>query len=72
MQIPFVEYEVYYPLYDNNELILLDISICKNNKIKADISIPVQLKEIIVVSRFCRFSRFSFYGRLWKRIDWTD
>ena len=46
-QIPFVEYEVYFPLYDNNELILLDISICKKNNMKADISIPVQLKETI-------------------------
>ena len=42
MKIPKIEYEVYYPLYNNN-LVILDLSFCKNTKI--DISIPVTLNN---------------------------
>ena len=44
MKIPKVEYEVYYPLY-NDENIKLNLSYCKNSKI--DISIPVKIDEDI-------------------------
>ena len=47
MKIPFVEYEIYYPLYNKEELIMLDVSICKNKNMKIDISIPVQISEKI-------------------------
>ena len=40
MKIPKIEYEVYYPLY-GNDLIKLNLSICKNMKI--DISIPINI-----------------------------
>ena len=42
MKIPKIEYEVYYPLYDNN-LIKLNLTLCKNSKI--DITIPVSLND---------------------------
>ena len=42
MDIPKIEYEVYYPLY-NKELILLNLSICKN--IKIDLTIPVSIDD---------------------------
>ena len=41
MSIPIIEYEVYYPLYDDN-LEKLNLSICGNSKI--DISIPVSIE----------------------------
>ena len=44
MKIPKIEYEVYYPLYNQN-LIKLNLSICKNEKI--DLSIPVKITEDI-------------------------
>ena len=42
MKIPKIEYEVYYPLYDN-ELIQLNLTICKDTRI--DISIPVHIDK---------------------------
>ena len=42
MKIPKIEYEVYYPLYNNN-LTQLDLSICKDTKI--DIIIPVVIND---------------------------
>ena len=33
MKIPKIEYEVYYPLFNNNTLFQLDLSICANMKI---------------------------------------
>ena len=42
MNIPKIEYEVYYPLF-NKGLIQLNLTECKNKKI--DISIPVSIKE---------------------------
>ena len=44
MKIPKIEYEVYYPLY-NNELVKLDLIICKD--IKIAVSIPVYINEDI-------------------------
>ena len=42
MKIPKVEYEVYYPLYDNN-LTKLDLSKCKD--IKMDIFVPIDIAK---------------------------
>ena len=42
MKIPKIEYEVYYPLYDN-ELIQLNLTICKDTRI--DISILVHIDK---------------------------
>ena len=39
MKIPKMEYEIYYPLYKDNELIKLNLSYCQETKI--DISISV-------------------------------
>ena len=44
MKIPKIEYEVYYPLNDNN-LVKLNLSICKNTNI--EISIPVYIDDDI-------------------------
>ena len=44
MTIPKIEYEVYYPLY-NNDLVKLDLIICKD--IKIAVSIPVYINEDI-------------------------
>ena len=44
MKIPKIEYEVYYPLY-NDELIKLDLIVCKNTKITT--SIPVSINDDI-------------------------
>ena len=44
MKIPKVEYEVYYPLYNNN-LTKLNLTPCKNTKI--EISISVELNDTI-------------------------
>ena len=43
MKIPKVEYEVYYPFYNNNTLIKLDLNLCKRQKI--EISIPVTIND---------------------------
>ena len=40
MKIPKIEYEVYYPLY-NQTLFQLDLSVCQNTRI--DISIPINI-----------------------------
>ena len=44
LKIPIIEYEIFYPLY-NDELILLDLSICQNDKI--DVIIPVKINDTI-------------------------
>jgi len=41
MKIPKVEYEVYYPLYDINNLIKLNLSSCKDTKIEISISVRI-------------------------------
>ena len=41
MKIPKINYEVYYPFYNNNNLTKLDLNLCKGTKIK--ISIPVKI-----------------------------
>ena len=43
MKIPKLEYEVYYPLYNNNNLTKLNLSLCKDTKI--EISISVQIND---------------------------
>ena len=40
MKIPKLEYEVYYPLYDN-KLEKLDLNLCKNTKIEISISVKI-------------------------------
>ena len=45
MKIPKVEYEVYYPLFNNNSLTKLNLSVCQNTKV--EISIPVKIKDNI-------------------------
>ena len=42
MKIPKIEYEVYYPLF-NEKLIKLNLTLCKN--IKIDVSIPVKMTD---------------------------
>jgi hypothetical protein len=42
MKIPKIEYEVYYPL-NNDELNILNLSICKDSKI--DVSIPIIVED---------------------------
>ena len=44
INIPKIEYEVYYPLY-NSDLIKLNLSICKDSKI--DVSIPINIDDNI-------------------------
>ena len=41
MKIPKIEYEVYYPLYNKNNLTKLNLTLCKGTKI--EISIPVKI-----------------------------
>ena len=43
MKIPKIDYEIYYPLYENNKLEKLELNSCKGEKI--DISIPVKIDE---------------------------
>ena len=43
MKIPKIEYEVYYPLFNNTTLYQLDLSICSNMKI--DLYIPIEINE---------------------------
>ena len=45
MKIPKIEYEVYYPLFNNKDLIKLNLTICKDKKI--DILLPVKINDII-------------------------
>ena len=45
MKIPKIEYEVYYPSNNNNNLTKLNLSLCKNTKI--EISIPVKIDDNI-------------------------
>ena len=42
MKIPKIEYEIYYPL-NGHDLIKLNLTVCKDNKI--DIFIPIILTE---------------------------
>ena len=44
MKIPKIEYELYYPLY-NNTLIKLNLSLCQHTKV--EITIPVKLNDIL-------------------------
>ena len=44
MKIPKIEYEVYYPLYNINELKKLNLSLCKNTKIEISISVKIDDK----------------------------
>ena len=43
MKIPRIEYEIYYPIYNNSNLIKLNLSICYKDKI--NIYIPILIKE---------------------------
>ena len=43
MKIPKIEYEVYYPLNNSNDLTKLNLELCKDSKI--EISIPVKINE---------------------------
>ena len=45
MKIPKIEYEVYYPSNNNNDLEKLNLSLCEGEKI--DISIPVKIDDNI-------------------------
>ena len=45
MKIPKIEYEVYFPLYDNITLAKLNLTLCKGLKIQ--ITIPVKIYETI-------------------------
>ena len=45
MKIPKVEYEVYYPLHNNNTLIKLNLSLCERTKI--EISILIRINDIL-------------------------
>ena len=44
MKIPKIEYDLYYPLY-NNSLIKLNLSLCQGTKV--EISFPVKINEIL-------------------------
>ena len=46
MKIPKIEYELYYPLYDGEELIQLDLTKCKNNKIDIIYFVDINIKNI--------------------------
>ena len=45
MKIPKIEYEVYYPLY-NQELIQLDLSVCQDTRINISIPINISLDDL--------------------------
>ena len=45
MKIPKLEYEIYYPLYNNNKLTKLNLTSCKGSKL--EISIAVKINDII-------------------------
>ena len=41
MKIPKLEYELYYPLYNSNNLTKLNLTLCKGTKIEISISVPI-------------------------------
>ena len=41
MKIPKIEYEVYYPLHNSNNLTKLNLSSCKDTKIEISISVKI-------------------------------
>ena len=41
MKIPKIEYNIYYPLYNNSHLIKLDLSFCKDTKIEISMSVKI-------------------------------
>ena len=41
MKIPKLEYEVYYPLYNINNLTKLDLNLCKDSKIEISIAVSI-------------------------------
>ena len=41
MKIPKLEYEVYYPLYNCNNLTKLDLNLCKDSKIEISIAVSI-------------------------------
>ena len=41
MKIPKLEYEVYYPLYNSNNLTKLDLNLCKDSKIEISIAVSI-------------------------------
>ena len=43
MKIPKIDYEIYYPFYNNNTLTKLDLNLCQDTKI--EISIPVTIND---------------------------
>ena len=45
MKIPKIEYEIYYPFYNNNNLTKLDLNLCQGTKI--EILIPVEINDIL-------------------------
>ena len=44
MKIPIIEYQIYYPLYNDNELIKLNLSLCQDTKIDLSISVKIDGK----------------------------
>ena len=44
MKIPIIEYQIYYPLYNDNELIKLNLDLCQNTKIDLSISVKIDGK----------------------------
>ena len=58
MKIPKVEYEVYYPLNNSDNLTKLNLNYCKGSKI--DISIPVDINE----SNFKHNSNSEYYNNI--------
>ena len=44
-KIPKLEYEIYYPLYNRNNLTKLDLNLCKDTKI--EISIAVKINDTL-------------------------
>ena len=41
MKIPKIEYEIYYPLYNRNNLTKLNLELCKDTKIEISISVKI-------------------------------
>ena len=41
MKIPKIEYQIYYPLYNGNELIKLNLAPCQGTKIDVSISVKI-------------------------------
>ena len=44
MKIPKIEYEIYYPLHNNNSLTKLNLNICKDTKIEISIAVKINDK----------------------------